>query len=262
MASLASPSAKAAKRPEQPPANTPCRACEIGHTTSDGHVLGEGQRRLESVAAMNCCANCCENSFLADARYVISTTPRDTRDANAQFVADALVKKLAKGCARQGGVWRSLDREGFGVGKGYQLLYPHGGRPPAVAIVTECLPAEISLEPRTWKDRTLTSLLAPLDDVYLLHDADLPPQGARETDGAAQSAGEGEESSRRFTRIYTAQQTFCILRNSDKAPASMTGTPISGARKQATSTRVVKSPGGSSYRAVDEKLPIKKQRIA
>lgn len=204
------------KRPEQPPPDTACRACEIGHTISDGHVLGEGQRRLESVAALNCCASCCENSFLADARYVISTAPKDPNDPNAKLVAEALVKKLAKGCARQGGVWRSLDREGFGAGKGYQLLYPHGGRPPAVALVTECPPELISLEPRTWKGRTLTSLLAPIDSSYLITEEEMPPRPL----GIAISPCKDKLSptTLNFTRLYTAQQTFCILKRSEKAP--------------------------------------------
>lgn len=203
------------KRPERPPADTPCRAYEIGHTTCDGHVIGCGQRRLESVAALNCCATCCEDSFLADARYVISTSPKDPNDPNARFVAEVLVKKLSKGCARQGGVWRSLDREGFGAGKGYQLLYPQGGRPPAVALVTECLPEEISLEPRTWKDRTLTSLLAPIDASFLLDRNDLADSAAvTQTEEHPPSSG----SARRFTRLYTAQQTFCILKQLEKAP--------------------------------------------
>ena len=228
------PSSKAAKRPEQPPPDTPCRAYEIGHTRCDGHVLGEGQRRLESVAALNCCASCCENAFPANARYVISTSPKNPNDANAKFVADALVKKLAKGCARQGGVWRTLDREGFGNGKGYQLLYPHGGRPPAVALVTECLPEMILLEPRTWKERTLTSLLAPIDALYLVDEEDAPTstaeQGSDESTAAAVLAtalggsaaileAEGDEKPiEQYTRLYTAQQTFCILKKNERPP--------------------------------------------
>lgn len=86
------------KRPPAPSPDTPCRAWEIGHTTPDGHVIGDAGRRLESVAAMSCCANCCENSFPAEAKYVLST---DAIDPKHQERAKELITKLAKGCARQ-----------------------------------------------------------------------------------------------------------------------------------------------------------------
>jgi len=247
------------KRPPAPPPDSKCRAYEIGHAECDGHVVGSSERRLESVAAMNCCADCCENSFRCQSKYVLSTAARDP--AHQQLAQD-LIKKLAKGCARQGCVWRNLDREGFATGKGYQLLYPHGGRPPAVALVTECPPEDISLEPRTWPGRSLTSLLAPIDDAYIREPEE---EGGESSTAAATAAAPA------YTRLYTAQQTFCILKKDQKAPGPQvksaakpekTPKPAAGSSSPQAKSPValVVTPSGHEHNPVDNVLgPAKKK---
>ena len=178
----------------------------------------------ESTAMSKCCIDCLEQSFEADTRYMISTSANDPKNAN---VAAELVRKLQQCCARQGTIWRVLPRENFGTGKGYQLLLSDkgdSGRRELVAIVTECLPEEITLEPRTWSggDNKLTTLFAPFDNSYVSR---VGTEGAPLSDEGTLS----QDVHKNWTRMVAKQQKFFL-----KNPTRNAGPPQTTLDQRAT----------------------------